>query len=789
MWDKPEVHTGAVMKQERSLAQEFWAGYGKNGSRVERFRRPQQSIWDILEPVIGKKPSQADSYSTPRIQGLPRVLANFFSSKPDSMNARNVCRVLLLEILQHPQKIAQFCDLLGDDAQLLLNLSSQLLRERSSFQAADWTALLSLSCKLAMSAQLYPQSFTLNGVSYNPKRPSVGQGGFAFVHKGTYKNKPVCLKVPREPGVESLAVSDFRSRDSNTRRSDLLWLVLIDTPGFGINESLNAEVLSLILGLLSEEIFVSAILYMHPISDRLFNFTPKLTLDLLKSICRSDRHAELVFVTTMWDKPGVHTGAAMKQEQSLAQEFWTGYGKNGSRVEQFRRPQQSAWDILELVIGKKADSYSTPRIQGLPRVLANFFSSKPDSMNARNVCRVLLLEILQHPQKIAQFCDLLGDDAQLLLNLSSQLLRERSSFQAADWTALLSLSCKLAMSAQLYPQSFTLNGVSYNPKRPSVGQGGFAFVHKGTYKNKPVCLKVPREPGVESLAVHLKELFLWAHLMHRSILPFYGASTIIDKKLCLVAPWIEGGNLCDFAASHPQEERWPLILDVMDGVEYLHGLGVIHGNLKGKKVLVSSDRRAVITGFGQSDVTTSSVGIRALADFTIRWAAPEVLFPRSSSNIVGSSSDSNHTSDRLIKPSDIWSLGCLIYEALSCKPPYHQYSDAQAATIIITKREVPQRPIDGDSNRMIGEETWGHLVSCWAFDPAGRPECTALAEALRDLNQTSLPSPSTGNQATHSLNLDSGQKLKVRIDFERAVNLLREGWDGLTPQHDLQVLK
>ncbi|KXN87110.1 hypothetical protein AN958_09198 [Leucoagaricus sp. SymC.cos] len=375
----------------------------------------------------------------------------------------------------------------------------------------------------------------------------------------------------------------------------------------------------------------------------------------------------------MWDKPEVHTGAVMKQERSLAQEFWAGYGKNGSRVERFRRPQQSIWDILEPVIGKKpsqADSYSTPRIQGLPRVLANFFSSKPDSMNARNVCRVLLLEILQHPQKIAQFCDLLGDDAQLLLNLSSQLLRERSSFQAADWTALLSLSCKLAMSAQLYPQSFTLNGVSYNPKRPSVGQGGFAFVHKGTYKNKPVCLKVPREPGVESLAVHLKELFLWARLTHRSILPFYGASTFIDKKLCLVAPWIEGGNLCDFAASHPQEERWPL--------------------------------------------------------------------------------------------------------ALSCQPPYHQYSDTQAATIIITRREVPQRPMDGDSNHMIGEETWGHLLSCWAFDPAGRPECAALAEALRDLNRTSLPSPSTDNQATHSLSPDSGQKSKVRIDFERAVNLLRE---------------
>lgn len=74
----------------------------------------------------------------------------------------------------------------------------------------------------------------------------------------------------------------------------------------------------------------------------------------------------------------------------------------------------------------------------------------------------------------------------------------------------------------------------------------------------------------------------WKHLRHPNILPLLGA-TLRDHKLCLISEWMDQGNINDYLnrKEHSEVNRIELLVDVVDGLSYMHGLQVVHGNLKG----------------------------------------------------------------------------------------------------------------------------------------------------------------------------------------------------------------
>lgn len=88
---------------------------------------------------------------------------------------------------------------------------------------------------------------------------------------------------------------------------------------------------------------------------------------------------------------------------------------------------------------------------------------------------------------------------------------------------------------------------------------------------------------------------MWAHLSHPNILSFYGV--YLEKRICIISPWMEKGELSSYLGNFPQIPRMPLVsiplingspmvqnnhqvFDIITGLLYLHQSGIVHGDLK-----------------------------------------------------------------------------------------------------------------------------------------------------------------------------------------------------------------
>jgi serine/threonine protein kinase len=109
-------------------------------------------------------------------------------------------------------------------------------------------------------------------------------------------------------------------------------------------------------------------------------------------------------------------------------------------------------------------------------------------------------------------------------------------------------------------------------------------------------------PDVETLQAHAKEAIILAHACNLNVLPFYGLY-VEKKKLCIVTPWIENGDVMSYLrhiSRLNRREDKPLLVcllprvspfqilmeysqiaDTVSGLKYLHGMDIVHADLRG----------------------------------------------------------------------------------------------------------------------------------------------------------------------------------------------------------------
>ncbi|KAF9781646.1 kinase-like domain-containing protein [Thelephora terrestris] len=289
----------------------------------------------------------------------------------------------------------------------------------------------------------------------------------------------------------------------------------------------------------------------------------------------------------------------------------------------------------------------------------------------------------------------------------------------------------LCRSWGVLPASCTLQGKVEFTELPSLAHEDFCELRRGTWRSKEVVIKV-MHPGASHWARDVKKELsmgpiLGRHLKHRNLLPLYGVCagvkfTDSGKSTehpypCFVVPWMKNGNIRDFVRKNTTFDRFKLLVDVCEGLNYLHSEGFAHGCLDWQSVLVDDEQRA------------------CLADFCFRGALgfSEAYFPATTTLDGFSVSGIYMAPERLAspaaptrKPTDVHELGTLILEVLTFDQSW---------------RDVVEFPITGNLKPpswvpIPDHPIWDLVKRCWIREPEKRPQMAEILETLTSPGMT-----------------------------------------------------
>ncbi|KAF8594860.1 kinase-like protein, partial [Ceratobasidium sp. AG-I] len=187
--------------------------------------------------------------------------------------------------------------------------------------------------------------------------------------------------------------------------------------------------------------------------------------------------------------------------------------------------------------------------------------------------------------------------------------------------------------------------------------------------------------------------------------------------LGMVSPWMENGNLQKYLEANPEVERYPLCVQLAEGVAYLHGIDMVnvHGDLKALNVLVSQEGVLKINDFDHSILANMTLRFSQSSKNgggTLRWMAPELL------NLVSDQANATSTQTRN-KQTDMYAFGM---EMVTGRIPYFEFRNDMSIYRAISRQKPPKRPKELAESDERSNQIWELLVRCWDHDPAARPD-------------------------------------------------------------------
>src|SRR5216110_3641878 len=196
-----------------------------------------------------------------------------------------------------------------------------------------------------------------------------------------------------------------------------------------------------------------------------------------------------------------------------------------------------------------------------------------------------------------------------------------------------------------------------------LGRGGMATVYlaRDLRHGRLVAIKVLRPEIAAALGPErfLREIELAARLTHPHILPLHDSGQA-GGFLYYVMPYIEGESLRERLEREgplPLEDALRITRDVTSALSYAHGHDVVHRDIKPENILLSGGE-AVVADFGIARAITAAAA-GTLTETGIAIGTPGYMSPEQATE-----------SERLDGRSDIYSLGCMLYEMLAGEPPY-----------------------------------------------------------------------------------------------------------------------
>ncbi|KAF8340970.1 kinase-like domain-containing protein [Amanita rubescens] len=173
------------------------------------------------------------------------------------------------------------------------------------------------------------------------------------------------------------------------------------------------------------------------------------------------------------------------------------------------------------------------------------------------------------------------------------------------------------------------------------------------------------------------------------------------------------------------------MLEVAQGIQYIHSEGMVHGNLSGKNIVLDPGFHCQITGFSLTQHVEASVP-QVLA-VPVNYAAPELL---EICNIcwqiqcgLKCSGAQPMKQRKKTTESDVYAFGCLYYNAFFAIMPFEGRSTVQIH-LLVAAGQYPSRL----GNPKMDDVIWNLIERCWLRNPAERPTMDQIVEMLTPSN-------------------------------------------------------
>jgi len=196
-----------------------------------------------------------------------------------------------------------------------------------------------------------------------------------------------------------------------------------------------------------------------------------------------------------------------------------------------------------------------------------------------------------------------------------------------------------------------------------IGRGGMSvvFLARDLHLDREVALKALRPELTQSVGAERfqREIQLVAHFEHIHLLPLYESGTA-DGALYYVMPYARDGSLRDLLHKERQlglDDVVRITREVAEGIAHAHERGVVHRDLKPENILFVNGH-AVVADFGIAHAY-SEAGGETFTEYGLAIGTPPYMSPEQA---AGERSIDHR--------SDVYALGCVVYEMLTGGPPF-----------------------------------------------------------------------------------------------------------------------
>ncbi|HEY5939420.1 MAG TPA: serine/threonine-protein kinase [Gemmatimonadales bacterium] len=252
-----------------------------------------------------------------------------------------------------------------------------------------------------------------------------------------------------------------------------------------------------------------------------------------------------------------------------------------------------------------------------------------------------------------------------------------------------------------------------------IGRGGNARIFLARdASGQPVALKILHPELLVSVAADrfLREIQIASKLDNPHI------AKILDSGerewlVYYVMSFVEGATLrerMDVQRALPIAETLRIACDVLEALDHAHGHGIIHRDVKPANIVLSSEG-AVLLDFGIARAVIAS-GTDQLTRSGIAVGTSTYMSPEQ----ITALSDIDHRSD-------LYSVGCVLFECLSGQPPFLHRNEAVVLQLHLTQPAPDVRTLRGDTP----PELAVGIAKALAKTPADRwPSAAAMRDAL-----------------------------------------------------------